>query len=65
MNIFYIYIYIYISHENYKIFINQMYFETRATLSVALYAQQMHLHGITFTTWKKLSISCKGYNVNL
>ena len=23
------------------------------------------LHGITFTTWKKLSISCKGYNVNL
>ena len=27
--------------------------------------EQMHLHGITFTTWKKLSISCKGYNVNL
>ena len=25
---------------------------TRATLSVALYARQMHLHGLTFTTWK-------------
>ena len=25
---------------------------TRATLSVALYAQQMHLHEISFTTWK-------------
>ena len=26
--------------------------ETRATLSVALYTRQMHLHGITFTTLK-------------
>ena len=25
---------------------------TRATLRVALYTQQMHLHGITFITWK-------------
>ena len=25
---------------------------TRATLSVALYARQMQIHGITFPTWK-------------
>ena len=36
-----------------KSYRNSSEIETRATLSVALNAQQMHLHGITFTTWKE------------